>query len=591
MNTYEQRGKDTISERHVFFLIIAGLMCIASALLYAIFESINRFSGPGQIVLSLGLAGTGILLILMGQNMLFPLKLDTGFILTFGSILSASGILGFILFYPDAWFYPKVAYVMLAYGTGILLLLSGIMLQQFRNVQNCVQYISEPENIDSRDTMSFREKQLTAALSSMMVSQMIHPANEFSGWSSTCHENEIYACDAEIIQDGIEKDETCEIRTSTERVPETMFPETMTDLNPELPETVEGPSITAYIIEKEEATGKDVKNFPSMKSTDIKKDDHMREAAHKILRFHFERMLKHERGTMVGKDIEELHDMRVAAMRMRSVFQVFNGHLDMEVMQLPLKNIRATRRSLGAVRDLDVFMEKIQKYLEELPEEKHTEMDELISTLIIERDKARGLMLLHLDSNKYNKFKQKFSKIMERKNGWEEKLVNKDGLPVPHRVRDVLPPLLYTQLATVRAYDDLVHTEETSYEMLHALRIDVKILRYTMEFFEEVLGEETKGIVKDLKALQDNLGDLHDAVVAVEMLENYLNYGKWGITENSNSDEVALIIQDVGTENYLTYRREEITELIEAFPKVWSRIMDSDFGIRFSSAIASLYQN
>ena len=587
----DREGKDTSSKRTMLFLIIAGLACTISAIVYAIFESINRFSEPGQIALSLGLAGTGILLILVGQNLLFPLKPDTGFLLAFGSILSASGIFGFILLFPDAWFYPKVAYVMLAYTSGIFLLLSNIMLQQFRNIPNPIRYKSEPENIDSRNTMLTGEKQLTTALSSMMVSQIIHPTNEFSGWSSTCHENEIYVFDTGIILDGTEKDETCDIVPSTESVPETMFPETVTDITPQPHENIEDHATTTDIVEKGIGAEKGVKNFLSMKRTDLKKDDHMREAAHKILRFHFGRMLKNERGTMVGKDIEELHDMRVAAMRMRSVLEMFNGHLDMDVMKPIFKSVKATRRSLGAVRDLDVFMEKIQHYIESLPEQRKSELDELIGTLLIERDKARGLMLLHLDSDKYNKFKLKFTKVLEKKKGWEDSRMGKAGRPLPNRVRDVLPPLLYNQLATVRTYDNLVHVDEPSYEMLHALRIDVKVLRYTLEFFEEVLGEDTTSLVKDLKALQDNLGDIHDAVVAVELLEDYLKYGKWGIVENRKSVQESIIVTDVGIDNYLAYRRDEIGILLEAFPKLWSKIMDQDFGIRFSGVVAALYKD
>ncbi len=587
----DQEWKDSISKQSVVFMIIAGLICMASSIIYAIFESINRFSEPGQIVLSLGLAGISIPFIMVGLNLLFPLKSSTGFLLSLGSILSASGVLGFILLYPDAWFYPEVAYVMIAYAAGVFLLLFNIMLQQSGNISVTIDRRSKPENIDRGNTMYSGENQLTAALSSMMVSHILHPASEFSRWNSTCHENEIYTCDNEIIMKDTEKNKICTAESSTESMPETVFPETMIDQTPEPLETIGSLATTTDSITEDVTAGTKVKSFISMKRTDIKKDDHMREAAHKILRFHFGRMLKHERGTMLGKDIEELHDMRVAAMRMRSVLEVFNGHLDMDVMKTFFRGIKATRRSLGAVRDLDVFMEKIQHHIGSLPEQRMSELDELIGTLLIERDKARGLMLLHLDSSKYDKFKLKFTQVLEKEGGWEESLVDKYGRPLPHRVRDVLPPLLYNQLATVRAYDDLVHGDEPSYEMLHALRIDVKILRYTLEFFEEVLGEETNSLVKDLKALQDNLGDIHDAVVAMELLKNYLKYGKWGSRGSRKSGEEHIILSEPGIENYLAYRKNEIKELFEAFPEVWAKAMDPDFGTRFSGVVASLYQD
>jgi hypothetical protein len=80
-------------------------------------------------------------------------------------------------------------------------------------------------------------------------------------------------------------------------------------------------------------------------------------------------------------------------------------------------------------------------------------------------------------------------------------------------------------------------------------------------------------------------------VVAVELLEDYLKYGKWGIAENRKSAEESVMIINVGVENYLAYRRDEIGTLLEAFPDLWSKIMDPDFGIRFSGVVSSLYHN
>lgn len=570
---------------------IIGFICIAFAIIYTVFKSINRFSGPGQIFLAVGFVGAGVMFMLLGMTLLFPGKINKIVILSTGSMLSASGILGFILLYPDNWFYPEVAYVMVAHALGTLFLLSNMIFQESGNNPVPAQCEPETENIDKENTMFSGESQLTAALSSMMISQIINPTNEFSEWSSTGAEKEIYLGDVEIIIDETEKDKNCTVESATESIPETTFPETMTDLTLEAGDNVDDLITTTDNIPEESTPVINVKTFHVMKRTDIKKDDHMREAAHKILGFHFGRMLKHERGTMLGKDIEELHDMRVAAMRMRSVLQVFNGHLDMDVMKPFFRSIKATRKSLGSVRDLDVSMERILKYIDSLPDERQSELDELTNTLLIERDKARGLMLLHLDSSKYVKFKTKFTKVLEKEGQWDESLTDKDGKPLPHRVREVLPPLLYKQLAAVRAYDDLVHESEPSYEMLHALRIDVKILRYTLEFFEEVLGDKTNSLVKDLKALQDNLGDIHDAVVATELLENYLKYGKWGIIGSREMEERIIAPSDPGTENYLRYLKNNITELLDTFPKLWEKVMDQNFGVRFSGVIASLYED
>jgi hypothetical protein len=51
------------------------------------------------------------------------------------------------------------------------------------------------------------------------------------------------------------------------------------------------------------------------------------------------------------------------------------------------------------------------------------------------------------------------------------------------------------------------------------------------------------------------------------------------------------ISSESGIENYLAYRKNEITELLETFPEVWAKIMDPDFGMRFSGVVASLYKD
>lgn len=582
-----KEGNSDILKGIVFLVLIAGLICITYALIYTISESVNRFSDPRQILLSCGLAGTGIFFILMSLNLLDTLKQKMGILTLIGILLSILAIISFVFLYPHAWFYPNVAYVIIAYTVGMIMLLFNIMFHHYKEILSTTRKKSLTENTDRKYTMISDESQISATMSSMFFSQILHPMNEFSMWNSTFHDKEIYRNYDEVIFDGTEKDKNCSFESSTENIPETIFPETIIDVNTGTYVAMETLSSTNKTIENE--TNEKNKSFFTMKKTDIKKNDHMREAAHKILKYHFGKMLKHERGTIIGKDVEELHDMRVAAMRMRSVLEVFEGHLDMEVMKYFFKKIKATRRTLGTVRDLDVFIEKVYAYVDTLPEDRKSELDGLIDVLLIERDKARGLMLLYLDSTKYAKFKFKFTKLLETQEHWKESLVDQNGKPLPHRVRDVLPSLLYEQLASVRAYDELLQEKGTSFNTLHALRIDVKILRYTLEFFEEVLGEDTKNLVKDLKTLQDNLGDIHDAVVSIELLENYLKSGKWGRIDNKNLGEKHLILSEKGVENYLEYRKKECNELLEAFPKEWNKLLDKDFGIKLSGAIASLY--
>ena len=57
---------------------------------------------------------------------------------------------------------------------------------------------------------------------------------------------------------------------------------------------------------------------------------------------------------------------------------------------------------------------------------------------------------------------------------------------------------------------------------LHAVRIDAKRLRYTLESFREVLPTATGDIIARVTALQDHLGNLNDADIAAHLAREYL---------------------------------------------------------------------
>src|SRR5512139_2183845 len=115
-----------------------------------------------------------------------------------------------------------------------------------------------------------------------------------------------------------------------------------------------------------------------LKSPGVQPDDSLAEAGRKVLRYHFVQMLRHEAGTRDGEDIEDLHDMRVATRRMRAAFEVFEDAFTPKSLRTYLKGLRTAGRTLGRVRDMDVFMEKAHHYLESLPSDRRQGLDPLL---------------------------------------------------------------------------------------------------------------------------------------------------------------------------------------------------------------------
>jgi CHAD domain-containing protein/uncharacterized protein YjbK len=363
----------------------------------------------------------------------------------------------------------------------------------------------------------------------------------------------------EIIDQPIEEEET-----TTETQIATESPETIKMKN-EVPSVSENSLAEAY---------------PVRNSIGLEPPDTLAEAGRKVLGFHFARMLQHEPGTRQGDDIEALHDMRVATRRMRAAFRVFGDAFSKKVRESLLTGLKVTGRALGPVRDLDVFIETLQAYQQSLPEDEQTSLQPLLDVWLSEREQARQKMLAYLDSRKYLKFKQYLLKFVTTE-GLGAKAIP-DGIPVPYQLRHLVPGLIYDRYEAVHAYE--VVLDNATIDTLHQLRIAFKQLRYALEFFEEILGDEGEKVIKEVKNLQDHLGNLNDAHVASELLRDFLV--KWDqhqlhLPLDQRESPVHLV-------TYLNTRLADRQRLIVTFPKAWGRFNRPSFRRNLALAISVL---
>jgi CHAD domain-containing protein/transposase-like protein len=319
----------------------------------------------------------------------------------------------------------------------------------------------------------------------------------------------------------------------------------------------------------------------------IRASDTMAEAAFKTLRFHLQRMLEHESGTRQGDDPEELHVMRVATRRMRAALRVFEPYLDAAAIRPVDRGLRRTGRVLGAVRDLDVFHEKTMRYLDSLPDQRRHDLDPLLAVWQERRDHARTEMLDYLDGGRYPRFVETFTALLDDPRRASLAFVSDEGEARPHRVAHVLPAVLYDRVAAVWAYDDVITGHDTPLVRFHRLRIAGKGLRYTFEFFEEVLGPDAKPLIGATKAMQDHLGDLQDAVVTCTVLRNFLTWGDWQPPASNVRSAMTMIVAP-GVAAYLAARQEELNHLVDTFPEMWTQIRGDGFSRRLARVVGEL---
>ena len=325
--------------------------------------------------------------------------------------------------------------------------------------------------------------------------------------------------------------------------------------------------------------GVDVPRLPlTLRETvGLQPDDLMAEAGRKVLHYHFERMLFHEPGVRLGEDIEHVHDMRVATRRMRSAFRLFAPFFDDKKVRPLVRGLRRTAQALGAVRDLDVFREKAQCFLAEHPD---LSLDPLFSTWQADYDAARQALLAELDSKRFARFVQRLHTFATTP-GMGARTVAGDGVQA-QQVRYVAPRLIYEHYERVRAYETVL--DNASLTTLHALRIEFKRLRYAVEFFAEVLGPEAALVIKEIKIMQDHLGDLNDTQVAAEVLEDFISQHR-----RDHSGIPQFLREDIsGVLAYADAKAAEQRHLLETFPQVWANFNREEVRRSLALAVAAL---
>jgi CHAD domain-containing protein len=270
---------------------------------------------------------------------------------------------------------------------------------------------------------------------------------------------------------------------------------------------------------------------------------------------------------------------------MRAAIKVFGSYMDVKTIKPSAKKLRRVGRILGAVRDLDVFKLKTQAYLNTLPPHCQDELAPLLSVMDGKYQRAREQMLNLFDSAYYERFKKRFAKFLKRPGTASLPELGSHGELLPQQVRLVLPVVIYQQVANVRAYEALIKSPDLSFVRLHQLRIAFKGLRYTLEFFREVLSPDTAQLIEDIRGLQDHLGNVQDAVVTCSILRDFLTWGTWGQEISSREMTHLNPVIAPGVVKYLSARQTELQQLIETFPAAWTRIQQAGF-IKKVAAVA-----
>jgi inorganic triphosphatase YgiF len=211
---------------------------------------------------------------------------------------------------------------------------------------------------------------------------------------------------------------------------------------------------------------------------------------------------------------EGIHQMRVAARRLRALLACFRDLLAIRVAEEFKTELRWLMKALGSARDLDVLIgDTLGPLIERLTDE--TVLKELSAVARKAADRARLEAQAAIATPRYAQFLLTV----------DLRLGNGDWISGN---ADVDVPVSSVAHANLRRRGRRLlkigsDHQALEIEQLHQIRIAAKKMRYACEFFRSLYSRKmVRRYLKRLGALQDRLGSLNDAVAGRRLLDNLI---------------------------------------------------------------------
>lgn len=209
---------------------------------------------------------------------------------------------------------------------------------------------------------------------------------------------------------------------------------------------------------------------------------------------------------------DSVHQMRVAARRLRSGLKVFRPLLDRQWADALRDELAWIASELAGVRDREVLLERLDEATKGLPDE----VEPLAPRALIDREvgaalaAAREEALAALRSERYAALLDALVDAV--RNPW---LTARADVPSA----DALPPLVRKAWQRL-ARDAKGLTLDGRDEDWHEARKAAKAVRYASEAVAPALGKDAKRLAKQVERVTELLGDHQDAAVAAATLRD-----------------------------------------------------------------------
>ena len=297
-----------------------------------------------------------------------------------------------------------------------------------------------------------------------------------------------------------------------------------------------------------------------MDTQDLTTDLRVAEAGRLMMAQQLAKILKYGQQVQADAEMTAVHEMRKAIRRTFTSFKLFRPYFKRGTIKSYRRGLRRIMRRLGCSRDLAVIRLKLDAYNESV----QRPLEDLATYWRAEQVNADDTIMRYLDERKQQAFLAEYGRFTKTP---EMGALSKADPWAAVKISHLAPVLIYQRVAAVRAFGDALRN--ATVEQLHRLRIQFKELRYTLQFFEPLLGADVQAVLVSLKRSQEHLGDLNDATVALQLL-----------------DEVSGLESSV--DQYRRFQQDEMQRLVGTFWPVWQEFDQPTWRHQLAEVIAAL---
>jgi CHAD domain-containing protein len=288
----------------------------------------------------------------------------------------------------------------------------------------------------------------------------------------------------------------------------------------------------------------------------VSADDATRDAAvHSLhLRLEAVQFFLPRAATRANKDIEYVHQLRVATRRSMAALQLYSKLLPPKDAKWFAKVLRQICRAAGKARDLDVLAQSHKR-------DTRKGTGRFLKTLRRKRKAAqKPLVRIHRQLEKNNRLQKRIRRLLKK-------------IDAP-KSNDQFGPWAAVRLRKiVKRFFDASPVDRSDLTALHRFRIRGKELRYAMELLAPAFPRE---LVEDLypivEKLQEQVGRIQDHVVAIERVR------KW--EANSRNDKQARHLRSLLAEN-----KKKLLRSRRRFDAWWKPEFEAQLRNQFESLI------